>query len=256
MNKDEKKALYTVRWYVREKWGDPASRDEVLALLDNLIDPEAGPDVRPSVSEPGAKLLWCPFAETQFPRARSRGTYANGYPKGAIVHFTAGRRNGLANGLSDQVNNGFLYFLIDAEGNIGQNFSLDTWGYHAGASSYPGLPGTVSDDLVGIEVQCAGRLKKEGGVFKSWFNTIVPDADVRTVAANANQEAGSYEKYTTAQEESLTNLLVWLCRNNPEVFSIKFVLGHDEVSPGRKNDPGGALSMNMPDFRARLKTLV
>jgi hypothetical protein len=257
MTREEKTMLYTARWYTREKWGEPSAKEEVLDILSKLLDPDSTPAERPSVSQPGQKLLWCPFANTDFPRARSRGSYRNGYPKGAVVHFTAGRRNGLASGLEYQVSQGYLYFLIDEAGNIGQNFPLDSWGYHAGASSFPGLSGPVSNDLVGIEVQCAGKLAEQAGTYKSWFNTTIPAAEVRTISTNsANQVAGHYQKYTDAQETALVNLLVWLFRNNPDVFSLDFVVGHDEVSPGRKNDPGGALSSTMSDFRAKLRSLV
>jgi len=47
-------------------------------------------------------------------------------------------------------------------------------------------------------------------------------------------------------------------RNNPDVFELKCVLGHDEVAGkkgigyNRKNDPGAALSMTMTEFRNKL----
>lgn len=254
MTKDEKQKLYTLRWYVRERWGDPNSKRDVLELLTNLLDPDSAPDLRPSVSVGGQHLLWCPFAETNFPPAVSKGSYANGYPKGAVIHFTAGRRNGLGSAISYQVEQGYLFFVIDQDGNIAQNFPLDSWGYHAGQSSYPGLSGNVSDELVGIEIQCAGKLEKAGMAYKTWFGTSVDAVNVRHVAANtANQEHGYYEKYTDAQEGALTRLILWLHSNNPEVFKLDYVVGHDEVSPGRKNDPGGALSMSMPEYRDFLK---
>jgi hypothetical protein len=254
MTKDEKQKLYTVRWYVRERWADANSQRDVLELLTELLDPESAPDVRPSVSAGGQHLLWCPFAETDFAPAVSRGSYATGYPKGAVVHFTAGRRNGLKPAMKYQTEQGYLYFVIDKDGNIGQNFPLDSWGYHAGKSSYPGLNGTVSDELVGIEIECAGLLTKEGSTYKTWYQTAVAEEEVRYIKTKTdNQQAGYYEKYTQEQEEALTRLLLWLHKNNPDVFSLDFVVGHDEVSPGRKNDPGGSLSMSMPKYREFLK---
>lgn len=253
MNKDEKEKLFTVRWYVREKWGDANAREDILELLGDLLEPGSTPDLRPSVSSKGQKLLWCPFAEQDFDKSRTRGSYANGYPVGAIVHFTAGRRSGLKAGMAEQVKNGYTYFVIDKDGNIGQNFSLDSWGYHAGQSSYPGLGESVSSKLVGIEIQAAGKLEKSGAGYKTWFGEPVPAAEVRVIAQKTdNQEAGAYQAYTAAQEESLIRLLTWLHENNPAVFQHKYVLGHDEVSPGRKNDPGGALSMTMPTLRKKL----
>ena len=192
MNASEKEQLYTIRWYIREKWGEASAKNEVMDLLGKLIDPASTPEERPSVSQPGGKLLWCPFAERSFPRSRTQGSYARGSPLGAIVHFTAGRRSGLETGMNEQVENGFTYFVIDKDGNIGQNFSLDSWGSHAGASSFPGLSGRVSDDLVGIEIQAAGKLRREGTRWVTWFGEAVPAGDTRTVASQtANQEAGT-----------------------------------------------------------------
>lgn len=256
MTRDEKQKLYTIRWYIREKWGEGSAKGEVIDLLGELLDPDSMPDHRPSVSAPGQKLLWCPFAQTDFRQAVSRGSYRDGYPKGAVVHFTAGRRSGLPSGLNYQVDQGHLYFLIDKDGNIGQNFPLDSWGYHAGQSSYPGLSGNVSDDLVGIEIQCAGRLTKVDNRYLTWFNTEIAESEVRSVSAQtANQEAGHYHKFTDAQELALSQLLRWLCQNNPSVFNVDYIVGHDEVSPRRKNDPGGALSMTMPALREHIRRL-
>lgn len=251
MTPEEKEQAYTLRWYVRERWGTPGAQIEALEILGRLLGDGAKPETDPHPTDPGQKLLWVPFAETNFPRSHTRGTYQAGYPKGAIVHFTSGRRSGLKAGLEAQVTDGYTYFLIDQDGKLGQNFALDSWGYHAGESKYPGLSGSVSDELVGIEIQCGGRLESNG---RTWFNTV--PAETRTISPkHQNQEAGRYETFTQAQEDTLVALLRWLRKNNPEVFSFDFVLGHDEVSPGRKDDPGGSLSKSMPEFRAFLKGL-
>ena len=254
MNAHEKEKLFTIRWYVREKWGEGSAKNDILDLLGGLLEPGFTPEDRPSVSQPGQKLLWCPFAARKFEMARSQGSYAKGYPLGAIVHFTAGRHSGLEAGMDEQVKNGYLYFIIDKDGNIGQNFPLDSWGSHAGVSTWPGLGDRVSNDLVGIEIQCAGKLTKTGSTYKTWFREAIPAGDVRSVSNQTeNQEPGHYHKYTAAQEDALMRLLTWLRENNPDVFSYDLVLGHDEVSPNRKNDPGGSLSITMPALRAKLK---
>ena len=78
MNVEERNKLYTVRWCVRERWGDTNARDTALQLLNMLIDPTYHQDHRPSQSLPNQHLLWCPFAERNFPPAAARGTYAHG----------------------------------------------------------------------------------------------------------------------------------------------------------------------------------
>lgn len=250
--------LYTLRWVINNKWGDMSYKDtanklvslEIGDWVDDGQNDDEEPE-RPSVSEAGAKLKYCPFADQDFPQSRTRGEYSDGYPKGAIVHFTAGRRNGLKNALTYQANQGYTYFVIDEDGNVGQNFPLNEWGYHAGKSHWPSLGSSVSKHLVGIEVQCAGKLNSSN---RSWFGVTYPEEEVRTVSARDNMKSGKYLKYTDKQEESLTKLILWLKSNNPEVFNLDLVLGHDEVSPDRKNDPGGALSMTMPEYREFLKS--
>jgi hypothetical protein len=56
----------------------------------------------------------------------------------------------------------------------------------------------------------------------------------------------------------LRKLVAWLHLNNPGVFSLDRVVGHDEVSPGRKTDPGAAIVhedkvLSMPEFRQLCK---
>lgn len=259
MNVKEKEKLYTLRWLVREKWGESLAQDQCIDLLSQLLEDDSGAEDRPSVSEPDSKALWCPFAETEFPEAKTKGSYKHGYPEGAIVHFTAGHHRSLASSIETQLKNKLCYFVIDADGNIAQNFPLDSWGYHAGKSKWPGLGNGVSDNLVGIEVQCGGKLEKKGNKWQTWFGKTIPASERRQVQHSDNQQAGTYHKYTQAQEKALEALLLWLKKNNPEVFSLDLVLGHDEVSGPkglgyyRKNDPGGSLSMTMSKYRDHLE---
>lgn len=261
MTQSERESLFTLRWHLRERWGTEDTREKAMEILGALLDPKAQPQERPSVSAPDQHLLWCPFALTDFPRSRTRGSYRKGYPEGAVVHFTAGRNRPLADEVRYQVESGYTYFVIDPDGNLAQNFPLDSWGHHAGESCWPGLGDSVSSKLVGIEIQNAGLLQKSGNEWKSWFGVTIPAAQRRTIATNTakQQMAGTYHRYTQAQENTLIRLLTWLKTNHPSVFSYDLVLGHDEVSGQkglgrwRKNDPGGALSMKMDDLRAKLK---
>lgn len=197
-------------------------------------------------------LLRIPFAIPVDPPLPTQGKYARGYPLGAVVHFTAG-----AYGLSELElarTTNRTYLLIDEKGQTHQGFALDRWGSHAGASEWPSLGKGVSRHLVGIEVDCAGLLsgsEREG--FKTWWKKDVPQEMVRKVEREGNRAAGAYHRFTDSQEEALRRVLLWLKANNPEVFDLELVLGHDEVSPGRKQDPGGSLSVTMDGLRSRLQ---
>ncbi|MEM1293732.1 MAG: N-acetylmuramoyl-L-alanine amidase [Verrucomicrobiota bacterium] len=199
--------------------------------------------------------LYYPKAiQNRFGKMKTIGNYRKGHPEGAIVHFTAGALNG-DNATRYGVNQGsYCYYVIGPDGTVYQNFPLNRWGYHAGKSSWPSLGSGVSTKLVGIEVVNAGRVTKQSdGTFKPWFNLKLNEDDVRYASARQNVKKGWYHKYTDAQETALVELLQWLKTNAPDIFSFENVLGHDEVAPSRKDDPGGALSITMPEFRRYLK---
>lgn len=219
---------------------------------------------RPDPWEKGQGLLWYPHATIVTPRMPTRGKYATKYPKGALVHFTAGRTPGGVNDVNYGRESGYAFMFISQSGEVFQAHPLDEWGYHGGESSYPGLVGSVSDELVGIEIAAAGictEVTVNGQKrFKAWFHKkeseYFYEKDMRYSAGEANIAKGWYQAYTPEQELALIDLLVWLKENDKTgTFQYKFCVGHDEVAPKRKNDPGAALSMSMPDLRSKLLAL-
>ncbi|MFO0452651.1 MAG: N-acetylmuramoyl-L-alanine amidase [Pseudomonadota bacterium] len=222
---------------------------------------------RPNQDEltPGDPKLIIPFAHYVNGGMGFKGTYKHGYPQGAIVHYTAGRfAGGLRKALDTMAGgkeNGFTFLVISEDGEVVQGFPLDKWGWHAGQSSHPSFKGSASDKLIGIEICNGGLLERRGDKFFTWYGLEIPKDQVRHIATRtANQSVGFYHKYTDAQENALIHLLLWLKRNNPAVFNFDLVLGHDETTVldsnrSRKQDPGGSLSMSMPEFRNHLKVL-
>ncbi|MFX6218437.1 N-acetylmuramoyl-L-alanine amidase, partial [Acinetobacter baumannii] len=66
-------------------------------------------------------------------------------------------------------------------------------------------------------------------------------AELRHIGSlHGNIRPGVYVPYTRAQQEALIKVLIWLKRRYPRTFRLDYVFGHDEVSPGRKVDPGGS----------------
>jgi hypothetical protein len=225
-----------------------------------------------------------------------QGTRPDGL-EGLIVHFDAYRIRRAGNGPEDSdkrtiemmrsgQQNGFHYGEISRTGRVflAKNFDWKKWGFHAGASRCPltGREG-VSKFYVGFEMNNPGRLHpaQEPDVFCPWFNSkrttggaVILDAQGRCTRLSANDEwyrrdevrlaeggniqKGWYLPYSHDQCETLTNIFGFLLQTFPASFSIDKVFGHDEVSPGRKNDPGGALAtpdqlMTMAEFREFLK---
>jgi N-acetyl-anhydromuramyl-L-alanine amidase AmpD len=173
-------------------------------------------------------------------------------PVGLIVHFHAGwaddRNNSIAC-LKSGVKNGYTYHCLEEDGTLYQSVGMADQGYHCGTHHHR--------DHVGIEVMCGGKLgvttdpigKK---VFKTWFDKTVKPENVRYSLPQDNVKEGYYEMFTMHQEKTLIDICMWM-RARYGWTSFDNVLGHDEVAPKYKNDPGASLSMSMPEFRAYLE---
>lgn len=108
---------------------------------------------------------------------------------------------------------------------------MNRWGIHCGQTYHPELGYNLDNKLVGIEVCCAGIVKKQGAAYKPDWNETFSEAEVRYSDKVENvTEAGHYHKFNDVQEQTLLQLLTWLKTNNPSVFKLEYVLGHDEIA--------------------------
>ena len=240
--------------------------DEVLLQRDNhhdeeeVLSPHRPKELAKVAEEKKEVLLWYPKAIKLESQMVTRGNYEYHYPVGAVVHFTAGRdktEQDMINSMTWGVSQKFAFFGIGPTGKVYQAHPLNRWGSHAGSSFWNYLGKNVSTKLVGIEIACAGQLTNG----KSWFGASYKTSETRFVTEEKyGCPTGEYKQFTREQETALIELLLWLKANCPEVFSLDYVLGHHEVSGKiglgyfRKPDPGGALSMTMPELRALLKS--
>jgi len=202
---------------------------------------------RTSMGQSGQRRRWISWAK-DIGKIATQGTYRRGFPEGAIVHHTAGAS--LAGDHSALAAGPYPCLIIDRDGTVYQPMPLDRWGYHSGTYHH--------QTHVGIEICGAGLLKKVVGGYRSWFGRLYQDADVRIIPASSARNPipipGPYHKFTKLQEDSLIQLLLYLKNEAPDIFSFDRVIGHDEACAevgkyGRKNDPGGSLSMTMPELR-------
>lgn len=218
---------------------------------------------RESVSKPGQKLLWCPLFDIYKKQMKHAWKYANKYPQGLIIHWNSGHDG---TGCIDYgITQGYTYHFLQKSGKFWQTHALDGGGYHAGVSKWPGLGSSVSGKLVGVEISSAGKVQVKPGevahpeeekvytvLAKAWFDSDYKPYVVRYRSKNM-VTPGFYEVYTKEQEHALTEYCLWLKWNCPEVFNLDYVLGHDDVAPGRKCDPGASLSMTTSAYREYLK---
>lgn len=278
LEKTKSDAVWRQVWYLEQRGAKGeflyrkglslAERNELRGVLLDVLDQERGAPlsvgtaddretVKPAEAVPTvsgellnpsgytrkgqAPQLWIPWAQ-KLPSGLKQGQYAQGHPTGLVVHWTAGHRNGLASGNEWMRTSKMLYLLVDGAGQLGQSDPLNFHGWHAYPSAHKEATGSVADEFHGVELQAAGMLEKvRGGKFRSDFGSTIDPSEVLEVPAKrGNMEPGFYHAYSRAQVDTLRRLVLWLAANSPH-FSINRVVGHDEVSPGRKSDPGGAL---------------
>jgi N-acetylmuramoyl-L-alanine amidase len=164
------------------------------------------------------------------------GTFGAGLPDSIVIHFTAGRSlESSVAWLCNSKARASAHFVIGKAGKVVQLAKLDTKTWHAGKSSWEGRSGFNSYSI-GIEIDNAGRLEKRESGFYTWFGVKVPDEKVVSRIHRNENEASYWESYTTEQIE----IVEALCSLLIDQYGIKQILGHEEISPGRKVDPGPA----------------
>lgn len=185
-----------------------------------------------------------PFVET----ANMGGTLK---PRFAIVHYTAGPsiESAIAAFTREKKrNNVSAHIIVGRGGEIVQLVPFDRVAWHAGRSRwrhggrvYVGL----NAHAVGIELVNAGPLTPlSNGVWRSWWGRHYAEEEV--VRAR-HKHGGSYDawmRYPAPQVQAALNAV----RALVGAYGLLDVIGHDDVAPGRKLDPGPAFPMD--EFRA------
>ena len=163
-----------------------------------------------------------------------------------IVHFTAGSSaESSVAWLSNPGASASAHLVIGRDGSITQLVPFNRVACHAGTSEWHGLRG-MNQHSIGIELDNAGRLERQGERWRSWFGTVYADEDVMVARHPNLAEVCGWHVYTEAQ--LLATFKV--CQTIIEKYALLGIAGHDEISPGRKFDPGPAFPLD--SFRARL----
>jgi len=158
-------------------------------------------------------------------------------PDTIIMHYTAGGSvESAVSHLIDPENEVSAHLVVGREGEVVQMVPFNRIAWHAGKSQWEERV-SLNQYSIGIEVVNAGYLDPVSEGFKSWFGRIYPSSEVLKVE---DENGVTYwHKYTEPQLEKTFELTTALC----STFKIKNILGHSQVSPGRKVDPGPAFPM-------------
>jgi len=157
-----------------------------------------------------------------------------------VMHYTAGVSfDGAVNWLSQREAKASAHFVIGRDGELVQMVSLNRKAWHAGRSQWGELV-YLNSYSVGIELVNAGKLHKRGdGKWVNWANKVIPEKEVAILThPHESQEAG-WQIYPEVQLQKAIEVASAL----NDKYEFRDILGHEDISKGRKVDPGPAFPM-------------
>jgi N-acetylmuramoyl-L-alanine amidase len=169
------------------------------------------------------------------------GKFAEGLPDTIVIHYTAGASaDSSVRTLCDPHSRASAHLVVGRDGTVHQLVPFDTVTWHAGKSSWRGRSG-YNRYAIGIEIDNAGHLTPNGsGGYLSWFNRLYPAEEVIEAVHRNEQSPRFWHRYSEAQIARVFELCALLCGSYP----IGEILGHEEIAPRRKLDPGPAFPLD------------
>jgi N-acetylmuramoyl-L-alanine amidase len=167
------------------------------------------------------------------------GPFEAGFPDTLVIHYTAGASfDSAVRWLMNPKSKASAHLVVGKQGEVAQLVPFDRIAWHAGRSRWKKRSGLNRYSL-GIEIDNAGLLEKRAGGYYTWFDTRIPEERVVLARHKHEDETRPWEAFTQPQIQRVDEL----CRLLAENYPIRELLGHDDIAPGRKRDPGPAFPL-------------
>ncbi|MFN0300949.1 MAG: N-acetylmuramoyl-L-alanine amidase [Burkholderiales bacterium] len=162
-------------------------------------------------------------------------------PKFLVFHFTAITFAATVARFKDptQGNRVSAHLLVGRDGRIVQflDFNLRAW--HAGQSTWNGIT-DINSHSIGIELENAGSVRMEDGRGIGEEGVIVPAEQVIEAShKHAKWTMTHWHQYSSAQLDACHDIAIILANT----YAIEDIVGHDDIAPDRKQDPGPAFPL-------------
>jgi N-acetylmuramoyl-L-alanine amidase len=179
-------------------------------------------------------------------------------PRWLVMHYTADGGNTAVEWFQNPASKASAHLVISREGKITQMKPFDRVANHAGVSRWNGVTG-LNRHAIGIEMVNYGkvfrhptrgwmRFWEQDGSFR-WVGPAVPRAQLMLDGeerVDGQRLERAWQLYPDAQVAAAFDA----ARALVAAYGLEDVLGHEEISPGRKTDPGPAFGI--AKFRERV----
>lgn len=174
-------------------------------------------------------------------------------PRFLVIHYTEGesaRSSAEWFGSPDNDKKTSAHLVIDRDGAPIQCVDFGLVAHHAGTSAWKGYT-SLNYHAIGIELANWGPLRRRTTGWATPRGTIIADP-ILAVHRNGNphpfpaREPIGWEPFPAAQFDALVAIAATLMKH----YGLTEIVGHDDIAPVRKSDPGPAFDMG------RLRNLV
>jgi len=183
----------------------------------------------------------------RFRRGRAMGAIV---PDSVIIHYTAGPSGDATVRMFGNKNSKFsAHIIVHEDGRVTQMVDFNRKAVHAGKSSYNGRR-SYNSFSIGIEISNPGFLTKnpKGEGYIPWWEarksspkSVDPEMVVEGKHRNyPTIRMTKWHKYPQEQIDAVYKICDALCK----AYNIKEILGHEEIAPTRKADPGPAFPLD------------
>ncbi|MGF7140238.1 N-acetylmuramoyl-L-alanine amidase [Roseimarinus sediminis] len=167
------------------------------------------------------------------------GLFSAGMPDTLVIHYTAGAGyQSTAEWLCNETAGASAHLVIGRQGELAQLLPFNKMAWHAGTSAWKGRT-HLNRFSIGIELANAGMLTRRASGYFTSFGQKVADDKVVLARHKSRTSEEAWEAFSEAQLEMCEAVCIAL----KQCYDIKEIVGHDDIAPERKIDPGPAFPM-------------
>jgi len=156
-----------------------------------------------------------------------------------VMHYTEGSTaRGAIDWLTSPKSRVSAHLVIARDGTITQLVPFNIIAWHAGQSYWEGSR-YLNSYSIGIEMDNAGRLTRPNNVWRATFKKNYPDDQVMVATHKFGTKPYGWHIYTPEQIQAVVDV----CKLLVKTYGVREIIGHEDICPKTKWDPGPAFPM-------------